>query len=309
MKVVFRRSDGLAEKIIDVSPSSKLGESRKAAQMLLGLPEDPTYRLVLGRTDQELEDRLNFKEAGVRANDELILASTKHNTASKKVNLKAVSPEKISAPVAKNHISVSRSRNQESLFKLSGWQKASLAGGIFGTLVVFGMFLTNNSEPVSSNVNTALDTPENGSQSSSVDQPNDLPDIQVAPETIAQDEALKLVNSWLNAKTKMNAPPYDRQILNQVATGEQYSKAAGTIDWLIENNAYYSYNSQRIESVGEFYSTEDKAAIQVTVVEDLILYINGRVNSNRSGLKRTEVIYNLQLIDGSWKIASSAVVN
>lgn len=45
MEVIFTRTDDTAERIIDVSPDSKLGESREAVQMLLGLPETPRTNL------------------------------------------------------------------------------------------------------------------------------------------------------------------------------------------------------------------------------------------------------------------------
>ena len=73
IKVIFTRSDGTAEKAIDVSPDSKLGEDREEVQMLLGLPVNPPYKLVLERTSKKLRDNLTFKEAGIQDNDKLIL--------------------------------------------------------------------------------------------------------------------------------------------------------------------------------------------------------------------------------------------
>ncbi|GGA09548.1 hypothetical protein [Okeania sp. KiyG1] len=73
MEVIFTKNDDTAEKIIDVSPDSKVGESREVVQMLLGLPESPPYKVVLERTSKKLRDNLTFKEAGIQDNDKLIL--------------------------------------------------------------------------------------------------------------------------------------------------------------------------------------------------------------------------------------------
>ncbi|NES69862.1 MAG: hypothetical protein F6K24_33940 [Okeania sp. SIO2D1] len=73
IKVIFTKSDGTAEKTIDVSPNSKLGEDREEVQMLLGLPVNSPYKLILERTGKKLRDSLTFKEAGIQDNDRLIL--------------------------------------------------------------------------------------------------------------------------------------------------------------------------------------------------------------------------------------------
>lgn len=75
IRITFCRYNGDREKTSNVSLGSKLGENRKAVQMLLGLPENPPYKLMLERTGKELDDSLTFEEAGIQDNDRLILYS------------------------------------------------------------------------------------------------------------------------------------------------------------------------------------------------------------------------------------------
>lgn len=72
--VIFQTEDGNTEKTLkDILLDSQLDESRQAVQMLLGLPENPPYRLLLERTGKILRDNLTFREAGVISGDKIIL--------------------------------------------------------------------------------------------------------------------------------------------------------------------------------------------------------------------------------------------
>ena len=154
MKVIFKRSDGTAERVVDVAPSSKLGENREAAQMILGLPESGSYKLVLRRTNQTLEDRLNFIEAGVQANDELILSPASLNTEDEVKS----SSESISDSKTRSHHNSETSQSSSSIPNtnqsidslsrkglLSDWKKTAIVGGLTGFVLLRGILSLTSS--------------------------------------------------------------------------------------------------------------------------------------------------------------------
>ncbi len=211
-------------------------------------------------------------------------------------------------------------------------------GGVIGACVVGGLFVTRQPSPSTqassqqsvAQQNISPDPAASDSADSSSPtfvQPqvpsNSAPVPVVAevpsqtqysppPSSISQEEAVGLIDAWLQAKQVMFAPPYDRQVAAEITTGEQYDKAVGlngTIDWLENNNAYYRYGIQKIEGVDQFVANANQATIQVRVTEDRTLYRNGKVDPNETDFKTRTVRYNLQLTYGQWKIANYRILN
>lgn len=133
------------------------------------------------------------------------------------------------------------------------------------------------------------------------------------PKQIAQNngltlgQAADLITQWLNAKSQIFAPPYDRRVVGELTTGNLYRDTLKAINFLIENNAYYQYGVQKVESVEQFAASGNKATIEVRVTEDTTLYQNGKVTESTFNTK--VVRYNLENWDGIWKIANSQVLN
>lgn len=111
----------------------------------------------------------------------------------------------------------------------------------------------------------------------------------------------------------MFAPPYNRQIAAEIATGKQYEQnvgSNGSIDWLKNKGAYYRYGTQRIDNVEKFIANGNQATIQVKVTEDRTLYNpNGTIDRKETDSKSRTVIYYLQMVNGSWKIADSQILS
>ncbi|MEC4986370.1 MAG: IMS domain-containing protein [Oscillatoria sp. PMC 1068.18] len=170
------------------------------------------------------------------------------------------------------------------------WLKPVLVGSIIGLLTVGAIaliFFPNRS--IINNPNL-VDSVDNSS--------------------FTQEEAVNLINRWLEAKKLMFAPPYDRQVAADITTGEQFVQTAGangSIEWLENNNAFYEYGEQRIDGVSGFTSDGDRAEITVQVTEQQTLRRNGRIDPERSGFGTVTVIYKLQQVDEKWKIASSEI--
>ncbi|CAD5914786.1 hypothetical protein PCC9214_00271 [Planktothrix tepida] len=145
---------------------------------------------------------------------------------------------------------------------------------------------------------------------------NEISGLQDSPTVteIAQNtasitigQAADLVTQWLNAKSRIFASPFDREIVLNLTTGKLCADTLKAIDFLIQNNSHYEYGVQKVESIEQFAASGNKATIQVKVTEDTTLYSNGKVSESSFNTKT--VRYNLENWDGIWKIANSQVLN
>jgi serine/threonine protein kinase len=129
---------------------------------------------------------------------------------------------------------------------------------------------------------------------------------------ITQDAAVQVVQSWLQAKKNVFAPPYNRFVLDSVTTGALKAdllKSGGPIDWLANNNAYYQFGIQKVDRVDRFIANGNQAAIDVKVTEDRTLYVNGKIDRKETDFKTRSIHYSLERVDGGWKIADYRVLN
>lgn len=126
-------------------------------------------------------------------------------------------------------------------------------------------------------------------------------------EVITIGKAADLITLWLNSKSQIFAPPFDRALLGDLTTGILYADSLKAINFLLENNAYYQYGVQKVESIERFAASGNKATIEVKVTEDTTLYKNGKILESSFNTKL--VRYNLEYWDGIWKIANSQVMS
>jgi hypothetical protein len=121
---------------------------------------------------------------------------------------------------------------------------------------------------------------------------------------LSEKEAAQLVQNWLNAKKRLFAPPYEEELAANLTTGDRYTKTIGAIKWLRENNAYYQYKLAEVDAFGNFSASSDQAQIDVNVTEDLVLYINGRVDEKNTsfGSKTKSYRFYFRADGGTWKI-------
>jgi serine/threonine-protein kinase len=193
---------------------------------------------------------------------------------------------------------------------LKDWEKAAISGGVVGMLLLGGIAIAvrQNWLPFlqSSTPSPSIATP-------SVSPPASFSEPSVSPSvmSISQSEAINLVQRWLEAKKVMFAPPYNREIADEITTGVMYEKTAGfdgSINWLQNNNAYYRYGLIRIDGVDRFVERGDRAEIQLRITEDRTLVKNGRVDPEQTDFKTRPVIYYLELVNGTWKIADNQII-
>lgn len=130
--------------------------------------------------------------------------------------------------------------------------------------------------------------------------------------TISQNQAVGLITEWLEAKSRIFAPPFDQQPVKQLTTGELYGSLVrddGAIAWLKDNQAYYRFGVQKVESVERFVADQNKATVELKVTEDRTLYRDGKVDPTQTDFQTRLVRYSLESVDGAWKIADYKTVD
>jgi hypothetical protein len=177
-------------------------------------------------------------------------------------------------------------------------QVASLQGATAYELDI-GFGELSNTDPSASNTQNS-GTSDSGS-------PDTAPPDQAESNnaTLSQTDAKSLVEKWLNAKSDIFAPPFDRELLAQLTTGllyEDIAKQNGSIDWLRNNNSYHVYNNSSVKEIWSFDNSNSRPSIKVSIYEDHILYENGRRNNSQSGTKTKVYTYFFSKDNGKWKI-------
>ena len=121
---------------------------------------------------------------------------------------------------------------------------------------------------------------------------------------LTQDQALRVVKSWLDSKSKVFASPWDRNAINQYTTGPLHTditKTDGSIAWLKKYKAYYTFNPYEVKALG-FSSSEQRPSIKTQVTEDKTLHTPEGNDPSQTGKSTSVMTYFFALEDGIWKI-------
>ncbi|MBD2740570.1 IMS domain-containing protein [Coleofasciculus sp. FACHB-1120] len=163
------------------------------------------------------------------------------------------------------------------------WQKAVILGSVIGVIILGGiLFKAGNLPSFLTNRSPNVENPQQ-----------------------AQQEAVALINQWVNGKREIFAPPFNRELAAELTTGKLYEATVGdggSMAWLENNNAYYQYGVQKVGNVEQFTADGEQATIEISVTEDRTLYRNGNIDPNETDSKTRLVRYTLQSVDGKWKI-------
>jgi serine/threonine protein kinase len=204
---------------------------------------------------------------------------------------------------------------------LGDWQKAAIVGGIIGSFVVAGLFLTRpqpSEPPIASSPTPSASSPPTSStlqavQTQTTNNPNQtvtsVPSQQFSSApvpSISQQEAVNLINNWLQAKAKVFSSPFERSLAANFTTDVLYydiTKPGGSIDWLRANNAFYRFGLRKVESVEQFVTNGDEATIVTTVIEDRTFFVKGKIDKTQTDFTTKSLRYTLKKTDGRWKIA------
>jgi ARC6-like, IMS domain len=176
-------------------------------------------------------------------------------------------------------------------------------------------------QPISANVpqpSTQPPSPSNSSPAPSlvvaaIPSPSPVPVITPEPQ-ISQDEAISLIQKWLEAKKTLFAPPFNRESAASLMTGKAYTdkikgvSSNGTktsaSEWLEKNHYYRSYGLQRIDGIEKFEVSGSNAIIDVRMTEHSNLYnAKGQLQKLKSGLYSKIIRYILVKEDETIKIS------
>jgi hypothetical protein len=116
-------------------------------------------------------------------------------------------------------------------------------------------------------------------------------------------EARAIVEQWLSVKSQIFAPPFNTDLADKVvASGPLWTdltKTDGSIEWLKNNNSYYSYTTIKVNRVIRFLPSSSMPSIVVSVTEDSILH---SPNGNDASSNTNNWLYTLKEESGRWKI-------
>lgn len=182
-------------------------------------------------------------------------------------------------------------------------------GVVFVFLVTDDGLRSNLLQSSSKNTGNLSSSTEEGERASL-----NWPSESETASSINQQQAIQLVQSWLDSKPRIFAPPFDEDLLRRyiVTTSETFrlnSLNGGSMGWLKENDFYYTYDFSEVQEVLEFdvYRPASRnielAYIIVNISESLTQYDSrGRVVPENSGQSRRTFIYELAQENGQWKI-------
>lgn len=131
-------------------------------------------------------------------------------------------------------------------------------------------------------------------------------------DNLSETAAAEIVHSWLDAKSKIFAPPFDLELVSDlsVSNGPLYEKTAGpsgSVQWLKNEDYYYTYKSSTIDQILSYEPlSNNQFKLKVKVTEDLSLHSPKGIDRSKSG--RSTGIYEFVLAkEGTtWKIYNSA---
>jgi ARC6-like, IMS domain len=139
--------------------------------------------------------------------------------------------------------------------------------------------------------------------------------------SISREAGLDVLKRWLEYKRVLLAPPYNTQPASTILTEKAYTDnidksslpcgssgsddCLSSVQWLKRYNAYYSFSSQKIESLDSFETNGDRASISVTITEYRILHQSGKSNVSSGGTKKAR--YDLKSENGQVKISGYKV--
>ena len=137
--------------------------------------------------------------------------------------------------------------------------------------------------------------------------PVPVPAPAPAPQfsSISQQEAVALVDRWLQAKPRIFGPPFNKAIARELITGElhrEVNATGGSIDWLRDNNSYYTYGDRSIVSVNSFSPNSPQPSIVLTIYEEYQLNSRNGIDPENSGSSSKTYTYYFEKENGIWKI-------
>jgi serine/threonine protein kinase len=165
-----------------------------------------------------------------------------------------------------------------------------------------------NSNPTQTQPSSTNNPPQTNSQENS---PTNSPTPVNNNALITQDEAVEVIRKWQGYKRRIMGRTHETNLGGEILTGKAYRDnidrddgKASSSQWLIENNSYYDYGVQQVDSIDSFVTNGEQATIDVEITEQRTLYkADGSIDRKASSFDRRLVRYNMQRENGVWKIS------
>lgn len=131
---------------------------------------------------------------------------------------------------------------------------------------------------------------------------------------LTKQDALNIVESWLEAKNNIMQSPYDIDLLGQYTTGIYYngkdgqSGRLGSVRWLIKTGSYYRFGSPKVISSGKFIKRGEDILIEAKVEQSFLFY-NGELGTTQTSEENDKYRWTLRFEDNQWKIADSQKID
>lgn len=128
-------------------------------------------------------------------------------------------------------------------------------------------------------------------------------EVATAQAGLSQPQARAIVEEWLTVKSQIFAPPFNTELADQVVAAgplwRDLTKPGGSIQWLKNNNSYYSYPTIRVNRVSSYSPSSTMPTIVVSVTEATTLH---SPKGNETSTSTKDWIYTLKEEGGRWKI-------
>ena len=122
---------------------------------------------------------------------------------------------------------------------------------------------------------------------------------------MSNQQATSLIKGWLKAKQRIFAPPYDLNLASQLTVDPLYqdlSSQDGSVSWLKNNNSYYQYGTQDVESIKSISLGDNLLVISAYILESNSLTTNKSVVKKTKGVERSLVRYEFIRTNNQWKL-------
>ena len=204
-------------------------------------------------------------------------------------------------------------------------QKMAIAGGTTAAFLLIGLWMNRPSPSVRTlpSSRVSISVPPSPTITPVVEPPPpDLTSPSPASYSnsslhISENEALDLIQKWLDARKKVFADPFDRQLASEFLTDKAYNdyidsshsltNSESLVDWLQKNKANYVYTIQKVKKVKNLKFSKDRVTLEAEIEQESKLYKLNSDNSIKNTLDFPKAInsipFTLKLDREKWKIA------
>lgn len=207
--------------------------------------------------------------------------------------------------------------------QVKGW-KVALGTGILVALSGVAGFVVFNrtSQPPSQQSSQPPSQSIGQSEALPTSQPSPLPTATVtitptptptplnvpASEEFSAANAQALTQRYLNAKSSIFAPPFDRQLAAELTTGKLRREIDEAINWVQANNGYYRYGFRSVGATGRiYYNSNTNAIADLRIIEQYNYYQNGKEDLSQRDYYDKIIRWSFEKENGVWKISDREV--